>query len=188
MTTFRAVVAPSQVDRIALPEPERLTRTEALGLASWAVTLGVPADDDPSTPARIRDMFGFRAAQHLQQLNPHLAERIGPHVALAAKHSLIVELDDDGEGQYFHVVRRRDREPDLCIRHASAMMLLEAMNVVSPRPNETCLIAVVSRALAKSQAACIDICMGHYHDKLTHIVAYGQANAATMISWETPSV
>jgi len=185
MTIFRAKVAESQVNEIPLPEPERLNRQDAVTLANWAATNGVPAQDDPSLPLRIKEMFGFRAALILPQLKKSLAERIGTHVAVAARHSLVVELVTDDDGFYFQVTRQRAKAPDLTIRHHSAMMLLEAIGLVNPLPNEERDVALVKARLSRSQSKCIDICMGHYHERLDNVVSYAENNKATMIEWRT---
>lgn len=185
MTIFRAKVAESQVNDIPLPNAERLNRQDAVTLANWAATNGVPAQDDPSLPLRIKEMFGFRAALILPQLKKSLAERIGTHVAIAARHSLVVELVTDDNGFYFQVMRQRAKAPDLTIRHASAMMLLEAMGVVNPLPNEEREISLIKALLGRSQSKCVDICMGHYHERLDNVVSYAENNKATRIEWRT---
>lgn len=185
MTIFRAKVAESQVNDIVLPEPEQLNRQDAVTLANWAATNGVPAQDDPSLPLRIKEMFGFRAALILPQLKKSLAGRIGTHVAVAAKHSLVVELVTVEDGFFFQVTRQRAKAPDLTIRHSSAMMLLEAMGVLSPLDNEEREISLIKTRLARSQAKCIDICMGHYHERLDNVVSYAENNKASMIEWRT---
>jgi len=185
MTKFRGKVAESQVNDIPLPEPERLNRQDAVTLANWAATNGVPAQDDPSLPLRIKEMFGFRAALILPQLKKSLAERIGTHVAIAARHSLVVELITDDAGFCFQVTRHRAKAPDLTIRHSSAMMLLEAMGLLSPLDNEEREISLIKNRIARSQSKCIDICMGHYHERLDNVVSYAENNKATMIEWRT---
>lgn len=184
-TMVRAKVSSAQINDIVLPEPERLSRADAMAIANWASVNGVPAEDDPSLPARIKDMYGYRAATLLPLLHKQLAQRIAPHVAIANKHALTVELSHDEEGQYFHVTRERAKAPNLNISHTSAMMLLDAMGVLGPRPNDEREIEYIKNRLSRSHAPCIDICMGHYYDRLVVVVEYAHDNKATMIEWRT---
>ena len=185
MTMFRANVKDNQINEIDLPPPERLSKPEAFALASWAVTHSIPAQDDPTLQARIQNMYGFKASLHLQQLSKPLSQRIGPHVALATKHSLMLELESDSDGYYFQIVRKRAMAPDLCIRKKSAMLLLDAIGIFSPYSTETRELSLIKNRLVRSQASCIDLCMGHYHERLEIITAYGESNGATTLTWHT---
>lgn len=188
MTTFRADVTDKQMNRIDLPPPSRLNKAEALELASWASIMGVPSEDDPSAPARIKEMFGFRAAGNMHQLSNKLISRLGAHITTAAKHALILELDNDAEGPFFHTVRRRAKAPDLYIRKTSALMLLDGMGLISPLPDETRTVDIIEKRLSNSLSACVDLCMGHYHGRLGEVVEFAKANDAKTISWETIEV